>query len=308
MKPLACPPRASSPAPRPPAWAALDAGSARERRPRQGPDRHHARPGDEPQLPDLGGHALGLREGQPQRRDQEVRRRGVPARQGGTAACCTSSPSAASSSRRTSTGSRTSPQAGHPIGNHTYDHVNVLATKPEDIQFRFQPRAVADRGQDAGRGDPREHPPDRRAPSKARVGIDAGRLPHAGRLRQRPGRPARRAADAAGPGLHLGQQQVPGAPDRRARQGADGRRCSTSIVAAQAAAQPFVYPSGPDRSADEPDQRHRRLPQRPLEARVVPEGRSASAWSGPSRTGRSSTSSATRRACMSPTPSSRPST
>jgi hypothetical protein len=27
---------------------------------------------------------------------------------------------------------------GHPIGNHTYDHVNVLATKPEDIQFRFR--------------------------------------------------------------------------------------------------------------------------------------------------------------------------
>src|SRR5262245_51870000 len=29
-------------------------------------------------------------------------------------------------------------QAGHPIGNHTYDHVNVKATKPEDIQFRFK--------------------------------------------------------------------------------------------------------------------------------------------------------------------------
>jgi peptidoglycan/xylan/chitin deacetylase (PgdA/CDA1 family) len=29
-------------------------------------------------------------------------------------------------------------QAGHPIGNHTYDHVNVTATKPEDIQFRFR--------------------------------------------------------------------------------------------------------------------------------------------------------------------------
>lgn len=27
---------------------------------------------------------------------------------------------------------------GHPIGNHTYDHVNVLATKPEQLQFRFQ--------------------------------------------------------------------------------------------------------------------------------------------------------------------------
>ena len=28
-------------------------------------------------------------------------------------------------------------QAGHPIGNHTYDHVYVLATKPQDIQYRF---------------------------------------------------------------------------------------------------------------------------------------------------------------------------
>ncbi len=28
--------------------------------------------------------------------------------------------------------------AGHPIGNHTYDHVNVTATRPEDIQFRFR--------------------------------------------------------------------------------------------------------------------------------------------------------------------------
>jgi hypothetical protein len=27
---------------------------------------------------------------------------------------------------------------GHPIGNHTYDHVNVLAKSPADVQFRFQ--------------------------------------------------------------------------------------------------------------------------------------------------------------------------
>jgi peptidoglycan/xylan/chitin deacetylase (PgdA/CDA1 family) len=27
---------------------------------------------------------------------------------------------------------------GHPIGNHTYDHVNLLATVPKEIQFRFQ--------------------------------------------------------------------------------------------------------------------------------------------------------------------------
>lgn len=27
--------------------------------------------------------------------------------------------------------------AGHPVGNHTYDHVNVKATRPQDVQFRF---------------------------------------------------------------------------------------------------------------------------------------------------------------------------
>lgn len=29
-------------------------------------------------------------------------------------------------------------EAGHPIGNHTYDHVNVSATKTQDLQYRFQ--------------------------------------------------------------------------------------------------------------------------------------------------------------------------
>jgi peptidoglycan/xylan/chitin deacetylase (PgdA/CDA1 family) len=29
-------------------------------------------------------------------------------------------------------------KAGHPIGNHTYDHVNVLARTPDEIQFRFR--------------------------------------------------------------------------------------------------------------------------------------------------------------------------
>lgn len=27
---------------------------------------------------------------------------------------------------------------GHPVGNHTYDHVNVTATRLADVQFRFQ--------------------------------------------------------------------------------------------------------------------------------------------------------------------------
>ena len=29
-------------------------------------------------------------------------------------------------------------KSGHPIGNHTYDHINVTATKGNDLQFRFQ--------------------------------------------------------------------------------------------------------------------------------------------------------------------------
>lgn len=29
-------------------------------------------------------------------------------------------------------------QMGHPIGNHTYDHINVQAKRKEDLQFRFQ--------------------------------------------------------------------------------------------------------------------------------------------------------------------------
>jgi hypothetical protein len=28
--------------------------------------------------------------------------------------------------------------AGHPVGNHTYDHVYLLAQKPEEVQFRFK--------------------------------------------------------------------------------------------------------------------------------------------------------------------------
>lgn len=29
-------------------------------------------------------------------------------------------------------------QEGHPVGNHTYDHINVTATTVKDLQFRFQ--------------------------------------------------------------------------------------------------------------------------------------------------------------------------
>lgn len=38
-------------------------------------------------------------------------------------------------------------QAGHPVGNHTYDHINVTASRPEDLQFRFQRAPWLLRGQ-----------------------------------------------------------------------------------------------------------------------------------------------------------------
>src|SRR6187551_1550009 len=36
---------------------------------------------------------------------------------------------------------------GHPIGNHTYDHVYLLAQKPEEVQYRFSraPWLIRDR-------------------------------------------------------------------------------------------------------------------------------------------------------------------
>jgi hypothetical protein len=38
--------------------------------------------------------------------------------------------------------------AGHAVGNHTYDHVYVLATKPDDVQFRFRRAPWLMRGRD----------------------------------------------------------------------------------------------------------------------------------------------------------------
>jgi peptidoglycan/xylan/chitin deacetylase (PgdA/CDA1 family) len=38
---------------------------------------------------------------------------------------------------------------GHRIGNHTYDHVNVLAKTPENAQFRFQRSPWLAKGRDA---------------------------------------------------------------------------------------------------------------------------------------------------------------
>ena len=67
---------------------------------------------------------------------------------------------------------------GHPVGNHTYDHVNVKATRSEDIQFRFRRAPWLIDGKDSGRSDCRKYPPGRGSPQeKARYRADGFRTP-----------------------------------------------------------------------------------------------------------------------------------
>jgi peptidoglycan/xylan/chitin deacetylase (PgdA/CDA1 family) len=132
--------------------------------------------------------------------------------------------------------------AHHPIGNHTYDHVNVKATRAQDIQFRFRrapwliegkapAKVIADNIRLAALA------------LKERIGIvpDGFRTPggFADGLADR--------ADLQALLLDLGyswaSSKYPAHPI-----GADGaspgREVIDGIVAAQKQAQPFVYPSG----------------------------------------------------------------
>jgi hypothetical protein len=131
---------------------------------------------------------------------------------------------------------------GHPVGNHTYDHVNVKATRADDIQFRFRraPWLIAGKT-------PAEviTANIRLAESalKERIGIvPAGfRTPggFSDGLADRP--------DVQAMLLKLGYAWVsskyPAHP-----LGTDGQpaeqKVISAIVAAQAQAQPFIYPSG----------------------------------------------------------------
>ena len=56
---------------------------------------------------------------------------------------------------------------GHRIGNHTYDHVNVLATTRGGHPVQVQALPLAHRGQAAAGGDPRKRPPRQQPRSRA---------------------------------------------------------------------------------------------------------------------------------------------
>ena len=133
-------------------------------------------------------------------------------------------------------------KAGHPIGNHTYDHVNVKATKAADIQFRFQrsPWLIAGR-------EPaeviRENIRLASAALKSRLGIEADGF---------------RTPGGFGPGLadredvqkmllDLGFKWTSSKyPNHKSTMPMrePGDEVIGSIVAAQKEAQPFAYPSG----------------------------------------------------------------
>lgn len=137
---------------------------------------------------------------------------------------------------------RTIADLGHPVGNHTYDHVNVKATKPEDTQFRFQRAPWLVSGQSAAevvRQNIRLTTEALRA--RTNIAVNGFRTPG---------------------GFHNGLEDVPAVQELLRDQGfawvsskypshpmgkpkeEPTEEVLAGIVAAQKNAQPFVYPSG----------------------------------------------------------------
>jgi peptidoglycan/xylan/chitin deacetylase (PgdA/CDA1 family) len=135
---------------------------------------------------------------------------------------------------------------GHPIGNHTYDHVNLLAKTPAEVQFRFQRapwlfggRPIADVL--------RENIRMTNVAIKERVGVDANGFRTPGGFAE--GLTGRKDLQQMLMGLgftwisgkyaaHTGMEDLHGTGRRPSKLAMD------SILAAQAASQPFVYPTG----------------------------------------------------------------
>ena len=132
--------------------------------------------------------------------------------------------------------------AGHPVGNHTYDHVNVKAQKPEDLQFRFRRAPWLIEGKTA-----REV-----IAENIRITTEA--------MKQRLGVPP--AGFRTPGGFHNGLNDAPEVQQLLIDQGcrwvsslypahraaitdeASWHDVRADIVAKQQASQPFVYPSG----------------------------------------------------------------
>lgn len=132
--------------------------------------------------------------------------------------------------------------AGHAIGNHTYDHVFVKATKPEETQFRFQRSPWLIEGQTAREIVDRNIRVTTKA-LKSRVGIDVNGFRTPGGFHN--GLTDRRDVQE----MLLDQGFTWVSSKYPTHQYGKVGEVPTSdvlenIVKAQADAQPFVYPSG----------------------------------------------------------------
>ncbi len=131
---------------------------------------------------------------------------------------------------------------GHPVGNHTYDHVNVKATKPDQIQFRFQRAPWLIEGKSPAQVISENIRLAERA-MQIRIGHkpDGFRTPggfHDG-LSDRPDVQAMLLAQ----GYRWVSSKYPAHPIGNVGQ-SPTETILRQIVEAQAQAQPFVYPSG----------------------------------------------------------------
>ena len=131
---------------------------------------------------------------------------------------------------------------GHPVGNHTYDHVNVWSATPEQTQFRFQRSPWLVRGKDV-KEIIRENIRITTLAMKQRAGIDADgcRTPGGSRTAL-DGR-----EDLQQLLLHEGFSWVSSKyPHHKSSQAGEppGEDVFASIVEAQQQAQPYVYPTG----------------------------------------------------------------
>jgi peptidoglycan/xylan/chitin deacetylase (PgdA/CDA1 family) len=131
---------------------------------------------------------------------------------------------------------------GHTLGNHTYDHVNVLARRPEEVQFRFQRAPWLMRGKTPAEV-VRENIELCRAAMKTRLGLEpAGFRTPGGFAEGLGGR-----EDVQRMLLDLGYRWVsskyPAHPNSKPGE-EPAAEVLDGIVKAQDGAQPFAYPSG----------------------------------------------------------------
>jgi peptidoglycan/xylan/chitin deacetylase (PgdA/CDA1 family) len=133
-------------------------------------------------------------------------------------------------------------QAGHPVGNHTYDHVNVRATRPEDIQYRFNRSPWLIEGKKPQEVI-RENIRLCSAALKTRVGIDpAGFRTPGGFADGLADRPDVRSM-LKDLGFYWVSSKYPSHPNSKAGHEPDATVLD-GIIQAQKQAQPFVYGDG----------------------------------------------------------------